>query len=422
MTPPRWLPPGFTSRAGVLHCEGVALPSLAHRFGTPCYVYSRAALAGGIAAYQAALAGHPHLVCYAVKANSNLAILQLFARAGAGFDVVSGGEIERVLLAGGAPERIVFAGVGKRAEEIRRGLEVGIRCFNVESESELLRIHGIALGMGRRAPVALRINPDVDPKTHPKISTGLKENKFGIPWAEALATARRAAGLAGVELIGISAHVGSQITTVAPFADSLARLMALVHTLAAEGIALRHVDAGGGLGIRYRDETPPAIADYGAALTAAVAGSGLTLLCEPGRSLVGNAGVLLTRVEYLKPAGERIFLVVDAGMNDLMRPALYDAWHELVRLTETDEEPRPMDVVGPVCESGDLFGRDRMLAAQEGDYLAFLSAGAYGSSMVSHYNSRPSPCEILVDGTEIFPIRARDELATLWAAERLLPL
>ena len=405
---------------GRLHVEGVALDALAARFGTPLYVYSRQALEAAYQAYAAAFAATPHLICYAVKANSSLAILSLFARLGAGFDIVSGGELARVLAAGGDPGKVVFSGVGKTAAEMRAALDAGILCFNVESASELQRLDRVAGEAGKVAPVSFRVNPDVDAKTHPYISTGLKENKFGVPIADAPALYRLAAGLPNLAITGIDCHIGSQLTELSPLIDAADRVLALVDMLAAEGIVLRHIDLGGGVGIRYHDETPPDLAAYGRALAARFAGRRETLLLEPGRSLVGNAGLLLTRVEYLKPGEDRHFAIVDAAMNDLMRPALYEAYHEIVAANARPGPTQRYDVVGPICETGDFLGFARDLAIEEGDLLALLSAGAYGMSMASNYNSRPRAAEVLVDNNEIHLIRERESHTGMMSCERLV--
>ncbi|ODU05538.1 MAG: diaminopimelate decarboxylase, partial [Thiobacillus sp. SCN 63-1177] len=386
---------------GRLHLEDVALDTLAERFGTPLYVYSRRALEEAYQAYTQAFANTPHLICYAVKANSSLAILNLFARLGAGFDIVSGGELARVLAAGGDPSKVVFSGVGKTADEMRAALSAGILCFNVESVSELHRLDRVAGTLGKVAPVSFRVNPDVDPKTHPYISTGLKENKFGVPIADAPALYRLAASLPNLKITGIDCHIGSQLTDLSPLADAAGRVLALVDALAAEGIVLHHIDLGGGVGIRYRDETPPDLAAYGRELAGRFAGRHEKLLLEPGRSLVGNAGLLLTRVEYLKPGEDRNFAIVDAAMNDLMRPALYEAYHDIVAVDQRTTPTRRYDIVGPICETGDFLGFARDLAIEEGDLLALLSAGAYGMSMASNYNSRPRAAEVLIDKNEI---------------------
>jgi diaminopimelate decarboxylase len=406
---------------GAMHVEGVPLAEIARRFGTPCYVYSRAALEGAFRAFQSALAGRDHLICYAMKANSNIAILDLFARLGSGFDIVSAGELRRVLAAGGDPGRVVFSGVGKTESDIRAGLEARILCFNVESRSELHRLSAIAAAGGATAAVSLRVNPDVDAGTHPYISTGLKENKFGVAFEDALLLYREAASLPGLRVVGIDCHIGSQITEVAPFVDALDRILGLVDRLAAEGIHIHHLDVGGGLGIRYADETPPAVSTYVDALTRRLEGRALKLMFEPGRALVGNAGLLLTRVEYLKPGPARSFAIVDAAMNDLMRPSLYDAYHDIVPVRPRSGPPSRYEVVGPVCESGDFLGHDRSLTLAEGDLLAVMSAGAYGMSMASNYNTRPRAAEVLVDGTAAHVIREREALDSLYALERRLP-
>jgi diaminopimelate decarboxylase len=415
-----------------LRVEGVALADIAARFGTPCYVYSRAALSAAYAAYLDALKTHGlaerSRVCYAVKANSNLAILNLFARLGAGFDIVSGGELARVIAAGGDPARIVFSGVGKSRDEMRAALEAGIHCFNVESASELDQLSEVAGGIGRRAPVSLRVNPDVDARTHPYISTGLKTAKFGVAFGEAFELYRRAASLPHIAVKGIDCHIGSQLLDPAPAAEAADKVLALVDRLAAAGIVLEHIDLGGGMGIQYRaDEPGPATADYLAPMLAKLADRREKLVFEPGRSLVGNAGLLLTRVAVLKPGEEKHFAVVDAAMNDLMRPALYDAWHDIVPVSKVGAggaaagTPTSYEIVGPVCESGDFLGHDRKLALREGDLLAILSAGAYGMAMASNYNSRPRAAEVRVDGSTPHLIRRREEVAQLFALESTLP-
>ncbi len=405
---------------GALHVEGVSLETLAARFGTPLYVYSRAALEAAWQAYAEAFAATPHLVCYAVKANSSLAILNLFARLGSGFDIVSGGELARVLAAGGDPGKVVFSCVGKTVTEMRAALTAGILCFNVESESELHRLDRVAGEMGKRAPVSFRVNPDVDPKTHPYISTGLKENKFGVAIADAARLYRLAASLPNLPIAGVDCHIGSQLTDLSPLADAADRVLALVDTLASEGIVLHHIDLGGGVGIRYRDETPPDLAAYGRVLAQKFAGRREKLLLEPGRSLVGNAGLLLARVEVLKHGEDRNFAIVDAAMNDLMRPALYEAWHDIVAVRPRETPARRYDIVGPICETGDFLGFARDLAIDEGDLLALLSAGAYGMSMASNYNSRPRAAEVLVDKNEFHLIRERETMTSLIAGERLV--
>ena len=404
---------------GRLHMEGVSLDTLAERFGTPLYVYSRQALEEAYQAYARAFAATPHLICYAVKANSSLAILNLFSKLGAGFDIVSGGELARVLAAGGDPGKVVFSGVGKTADEMRTALKAGILCFNVESVSELHRLNRVAGEMAHIAPVSFRVNPDVDPKTHPYISTGLKENKFGVPIADAPALYRLAASLPNLEITGIDCHIGSQLTDLTPLADAADRVLALVDALRDEGITLHHIDLGGGVGIRYNDETPPDLDAYGRTLAARFAGRTEKLLLEPGRSLVGNAGLLLTRVEYLKPGEGKNFAIVDAAMNDLMRPALYDAYHNIVSVSERNIPTQRYDIVGPICETGDFIGFARDLAIEEGDLLGLLSTGAYGMSMASNYNSRPRAAEVLVDKKEIHLIRERETLGGMMAGDRL---
>jgi diaminopimelate decarboxylase len=406
---------------GGLWMEGVALDEVARRFGTPCYVYSRAAIETGWRAFDDALAGTDHLVCYAVKANSNLAVLGLLARLGSGFDIVSGGELARVLAAGGRADRVIFSGVGKGEAEMRAALEAGIKCFNVESEPELDRLDAVAGSMGRRAPVSLRVNPDVDARTHPYISTGLKGNKFGIPHERAIAAYERAAGLAHLEVTGIDCHIGSQMLDSAPLGEALERVMDLVAALESRGIRLAHVDVGGGLGIRYREgEAAPDVGAWCRQVAARLAGTGHAIVLEPGRSVVGNAGVLLTRVEYLKTDKEKRFAVVDASMSELLRPALYEAWHEIVPVATPARERAVYDVVGPVCESSDVLGLERELAVAPGDALAILSAGAYGMAMSSNYNSRPRPCEVMIDGGRAVEVRARESIASLFALERTL--
>ena len=404
-----------------LMLEGVALSEIAARHGTPTYVYSRAALTAAFEAYQTALAGRKSLVCYAVKANSSLGILSVFARLGAGFDIVSGGELARVLAAGSEAHKVVFSGVGKSREEMRYALEAGIGCFNVESAAELDRLNEVAGSLGKRAPIAFRVNPDVDPKTHPYISTGLRSNKFGVAFTEALALYRKAATLPHIEISGIDCHIGSQLLDPAPMAEAAAKILGLVDQLASEGIRLDHIDLGGGLGIRYRDEEPPSASTYLAPLLECFAGREETLCFEPGRSLVGNAGLLLTRIEYLKPGVEKNFAIIDAAMNDLARPALYDAYHEIVAVAPKAVEARSYEVVGPICESGDFLGHDRELAVEEGDLLAILSAGAYGMTMSSNYNTRTRAAEVLVDGAVMHVIRERETLEHLLKGETPLP-
>jgi diaminopimelate decarboxylase len=413
---------GFEYRNAELHVESLPLTELARRFGTPCYIYSKAALSAAYRDYQQAFAGHDHLICYAVKANSNLAILNLFARLGSGFDIVSGGELERVLAAGAAPAKIVFSGVGKSAAEIRRALECDILCFNVESESELLRIAGIAASTGRTARISLRVNPDVDAGTHPYIATGLRESKFGVAFEDALPLYRRASALRGIEVVGIDCHIGSQIMDTAPFVAAVERMLSLVDQLAAEGIVISHIDAGGGLGIRSSAEDhPPAVAAYAQALLRALGGRPQKILLEPGRSLAGGAGILLTRIEYLKHNRARNFAVVDAAMNDLLRPALYDAYHDILPVLSSSSGSERYEIVGPVCETGDFLGRARSLAVAEGDLLAVMSAGAYGMSMSSNYNTRPRAAEVIVDDTQAHLVRERESIAQLYSQEKLLP-
>ena len=411
----------FSYRNGELHAEDVPLSRIAAGFGTPCYVYSRAALTRAWREFDAAFAGRDHLLCYAVKANPNLGVLDVFARLGSGFDIVSGGELARVLAAGGDPRKVVFSGVGKTAAEMRQALQAGILCFNVESAAELELLDRVAGELGVIAPVSLRVNPDVDAKTHPYIATGLKENKFGVAYDEALATYRRARQLPHLHIEGVDCHIGSQLTEIAPFIAALERVLALVDALEREGITIRHLDLGGGLGIRYRDETPPAVADYAQALIAALGNRPQKLVFEPGRLLTGNAGVLLSTVLYLKPGQDRNFAIVDAAMNDLMRPALYEAWHEVLPLREAAAGDRPYDIVGPVCESGDFLARDRRIAVAPGEVIAIASAGAYGMSMSSNYNTRPRAAEIMVDGRQVHVVRDRETVAMLFANEHRLP-
>jgi diaminopimelate decarboxylase len=414
----------FAYRGGQLYVENLPLAVIAERVGTPCYVYSRATIERHWRAFDQAFAGRDHLVCYAVKANSNLAVLNLLARLGSGFDIVSLGELERVLRAGGDPSRVVFSGVGKARAEIRRAIEVGIACFNVESEGELERINAVAGEMNVTAPVALRVNPDVDARTHPYISTGLKSNKFGIAFDRAEEVYGAAAAMPNLRITGVGCHIGSQLTDTAPFADALDRVLDLVGRLQARGIGLDHIDIGGGLGIRYRDEQPPQPAEYARVLLERLDARGAhqRIMLEPGRAIAGNAGVLLTRVEYLKRGEEKSFAVVDAAMNDLLRPALYGAWQDIVPVVpRTGGEPRLYDVVGPVCETGDFLGKDRQLDLRPGDLLAVRSAGAYGATMSSNYNTRPRAAEVMVDGEESHVVRRRETLDDLLRGESLLP-
>lgn len=411
----------FNYRDGELFAEGVALSAIAERFGTPTYVYSRAHIEAQYRSYTDALQGTEHLVCFAVKANSNLGVLNVLARLGAGFDIVSGGELERVLAAGGRADRVVFSGVGKTREDMRRALEVGVHCFNVESTDELERLQVVAAQMGKIAPISLRVNPDVDAGTHPYISTGLKENKFGIAIADAEAIYVRAAQLPNLEVVGVDCHIGSQLTTVDPFLDALDRLLALVDRLAECGIHLRHLDLGGGVGVRYRDEEPPLVADYIKAIRERVGSRDLALVFEPGRYIVANAGALLTRVEYLKHTAHKDFAIVDAAMNDLIRPALYQAWMAVEPVTARQGDARRYDLVGPICETGDFLAKDRELVLAEGDLLAIRSAGAYGFTMSSNYNTRGRAAEVMVDGDQAHLVRRRETLEELFAGESRLP-
>jgi diaminopimelate decarboxylase len=410
----------FHYQNDALYVEQVPLADIAAQFGTPCYVYSRAALTDSLRQFTDALQGREHLICYAVKANSNLAILNLFARLGAGFDIVSGGELQRVLAAGGDARKVVFSGVGKTVAEMRMALDADILCFNVESGVELERLNEVAARMGKIAAISLRVNPDVDAKTHPYISTGLKQNKFGVAYDDAIALYRKARSLANLRITGMDCHIGSQLTETSPFTAAAEKVLVLVDTLAEEGIRLEHLDLGGGLGIRYHDETPPAIADYVAVLLAALSGRSEKLLLEPGRVLVGNAGVLLTRVEYLKHGEEKNFAIVDAAMNDLMRPALYDAYHEILPVRREAHRVQSYEVVGPICETGDFLGHARDLAISPQSMLAVLSAGAYGMSMSSNYNTRPRAAEVVVDGNVVNLVRERETVFQLYAGEKIL--
>lgn len=414
----------FDYRNGQLHAEDVSLASIAERYGTPTYVYSRAALTEHFLAYQNALADCAHLICYAVKANSNIAVLNLLAQLGAGFDIVSAGELERVLAAGGDPAKTVFSGVGKQPQEIARALEVGIFCFNVESATELSTINDVAGACGKVARVSIRVNPDVDAGTHPYISTGLRENKFGIDIADAHAVYRHGTALPHLRVVGVDCHIGSQLTSVAPFLAALERILLLVDQLAEDGIAIEHLDLGGGLGVRYRDETPPDPQTYVNAIRQRLGQRDLTLIFEPGRSIAANAGVLLTRVNQLKSNPQKNFAIVDAAMNDLLRPALYQAWMaiEPVQLTSNQSaQSKIYDVVGPVCETGDFLGKERELAIAAGDLLCIRSAGAYGFVMASNYNTRPRPAEIMIDGAVVHEVRTRETIADLMRGEAILP-
>jgi len=412
----------FSYQDGCLQAEDCDLAGIAARHGTPCYVYSRATLERHWQVFDQALGSHPHLICYAVKANSSLAVLQVLALLGSGFDIVSGGELARVLQAGGDPQRIVFSGVGKRRDEMRAALQAGIRCFNVESEPELLRLDAVAGELGVTAPVSLRVNPDVDARTHPYISTGLRDNKFGIDVDTALDVYRRAAALPHLQVSGVDCHIGSQLTEIAPFVDALERVLDLVDRLAYAGIELAHIDLGGGLGIPYAAQDAPPLPDvYARALLERMAGRPQELLLEPGRAIAGNAGILLTRVEYLKHTAHKNFAIVDAAMNDLQRPALYNAWHDIVPVATRAGTATEYDVVGPVCETGDFLGKQRALVLAEGDLLAVRSAGAYGFTMSSNYNSRPRAAELMVDGAQVHIIRERETLDELYRHEHLLP-
>ncbi len=411
----------FAYKDGELHAENVPLSAIAAQFGTPCYVYSRASLENAYREYDGAFAGVDHLVCYALKANSNLAILALFARLGSGFDIVSGGELARVLAAGGDPARIVFSGVGKTEGEMRAALDAGILCFNVESEAELERLDAVAGAAGRRAPISFRVNPDVDPRTHPYIATGLKHSKFGVAFDDARRLYRRAADMRHVAVHGIDMHIGSQITELEPYREAVAKVLDLVDALRADGIALSHVDLGGGLGIRYRDEHPLRIPEYAQMVRDLFAGRTERLLFEPGRRLVGPAGVLLTKVEFLKPGDGRNFAIVDAAMNDLLRPSLYDAWHPVDAVRPRTGQVKEWDIVGPICESGDFLAHERHLALASGDLLAIGVAGAYGFAMSSNYNSRPRACEVIVDDSRTHLVRRREDVADSMRHESLLP-
>jgi diaminopimelate decarboxylase len=412
----------FNYQNNQLYAEAVPLSQIAERFGTPCYVYSRQALEQAYLAYEDAFAEHNAMICYAVKANSNLAVLNVLARLGAGFDIVSGGELERVIAAGGSANKIIFSGVGKTESELRRALEVGIHCFNVESEAELERLNTIALDMELVAPVSLRVNPDVDAQTHPYISTGLKENKFGINIDRAFEVYQHAYALSGLNPVGIDCHIGSQLTSLSPFADALQRLLKLINKLADSGIQLQHLDLGGGLGVSYQNETPPTPADYAAEILPLLEGTNLNLILEPGRSIAANAGILLTRVEYLKQNCDKNFAVVDAAMNDLIRPSLYQAWMDIIPVSQnTDADTAQYDVVGPVCESSDFLGKDRELSLTAGELLAVCSAGAYGFGMSSNYNTRNRAAEIMVDGDQTHLVRRRETYQDQLSLEKLLP-
>jgi len=410
----------FTLKSGELHAEDVSLTKIGTEFETPCYVYSKEALVSAYQRFDEGFAGTEHLVCFAVKANPSLAILNLFARLGAGFDIVSGGELARVLAAGGDPNKVVFSGVGKTESEMHAALEAGIFCFNVESASELERLNSIAESLGKKAPISLRVNPNVDAKTHPYISTGLKNNKFGVAYEDAFTLYKRATGMANIDIHGVDCHIGSQLTELSPFLDAFDRVLALVDQLEDAGIHIQHIDAGGGIGICYSDETPPDFSDYAKAMLAKLGDRKVKLVFEPGRALVGNAGILLTKVEYLKHTEAKNFAIVDAAMNDLMRPALYDAYHEIVAVNPRTTEATEYEIVGPVCESGDFLGHDRKLALEQGDLLAIMSAGAYGMSMSSNYNTRPRAAEVMVDGDQVHLIRERERIPQLFALEKII--
>jgi diaminopimelate decarboxylase len=413
----------FEYRGEELYAENVAVTGIAEHYGTPCYVYSRAALESAFTEYTTALAGARHLICYAVKSNSNIAVLNVLSRLGAGFDIVSIGELERVIAAGGDPAKTVFSGVGKKPAEMARALELNIKCFNLESPTELELLNEIAAQQGKIASVSVRVNPDVDAKTHPYISTGLRENKFGIAMDQALDVYRRAAGMANIEVVGLDCHIGSQLTEMSPFIDALHRLLTLIDALAAEGIAIHHLDLGGGLGVRYKDEEPPTTAEYMAAVRAEIGDRELELLFEPGRSISANAGLLLTRVNFLKTTEEHNFALVDAAMNDMLRPALYQAWMDIQPVVrQADQTPaRVWDIVGPVCETGDFLGKERELSLAPGDLLAVSGAGAYGFTMSSNYNSRPRAAEIMVDGDQTHLVRERETITDIMRGEQCLP-
>ena len=409
----------FTLKNNELQAESVALSKIATEFNTPCYVYSKSALTQAFKSFEAGLIGTNHLICFAVKANPSLAILNTFAKLGAGFDIVSGGELARVLAAGGDAKKVVFSGVGKTRDEMRMALEAGILCFNIESINELTRLNALAGELGKVAPISLRVNPNVDAKTHPYISTGLKNNKFGVAFEDAIALYEQAAAMPNIAIHGVDCHIGSQITELSPFLDALDKVLGLVDALAEKGIVIEHIDVGGGVGITYSDETPPDFKTYTQAILKKLTGRNVKVLFEPGRALVGNAGVLLTKVEYLKLGETKNFCIVDAAMNDLMRPALYDAYHEIVAVTPRAGNAKVYEIVGPVCESGDFLGHDRDLDLQEGDLLAIKSAGAYGMSMASNYNTRGRAAEIMVDGDKVHVIREREQITDLFLLEKI---
>ena len=412
----------FDYRSGQLFAEDVAVTDIAAKFGSPAYIYSRATLERHWQAFDQAFSGQAHSICYAVKANSNLAVLNVLAKLGSGFDIVSAGELARVLAAGGRADRTVFSGVGKTVAEIRFALEQKIRCFNVESVPELERINQVAAEMGLMAAISIRVNPDVDAQTHPYISTGLKENKFGIAIEQAESVYAQAQAMNNLDVVGIDCHIGSQLTTVTPFVDALKRVLVLIDKLAENGIVLSHLDIGGGLGINYKDETPPTPAEYAAALRELLIDRDLEILLEPGRAIAGNSGILVTKVEYIKPTEDRKFAIVDAAMNDLLRPALYQSWQEIQSVVQDETvQTEKYDIVGPICETGDFLGKDRSLAIKPGDLLAIRSAGAYGFTMSSNYNSRPRVAEIMVDGDQVHLVRERETVESLFAGEHLLP-
>ena len=411
----------FEYRDGALFAEDINVTELAKEYGTPAYVYSRATIERHYKAFDDALSSVSHLVCYAVKANSNLAVLNVLARLGSGFDIVSGGELERVLAAGGDASKIVFSGVGKTPEEMKRALEVGIYCFNVESESELDALDEVATLLNKKARISIRVNPDVDAKTHPYISTGLKDNKFGIDINDAERVYRRAATMQNIEITGVDCHIGSQLTEIKPFVDALDRVLMLIDKLDAAGIKLSHIDLGGGLGIQYKDEEPPTPYEQGKALVDKLQGRGLKVLIEPGRAIVGNAGILLTEVMYLKHNDYKNFAIIDAAMNDLMRPTLYGAWQDIVPAVQTEGEGKVYDLVGPICETGDFLGKDRELNLEPGDILAVRSAGAYGFTMSSNYNTRARAVELMVDKTTVHVVRPREQIEQLFVSEKVLP-
>lgn len=412
----------FNYKNGALFCEEVAISELAETYGTPLYVYSRATLERHWHAFDSALAGHEHMVCYAVKANSNLAVLNILARLGSGFDIVSGGELERVLRAGGKPEKIVFSGVGKQRAEIQLAIDHDIHCFNVESEQELELLNLIALEKNKLVRVSFRVNPDVDAKTHPYISTGLKENKFGIAFNDAERIYDKANQLSHIDVIGIDCHIGSQLTELSPYIDALDRLLDLIHRLEQAGISIRHLDLGGGLGIRYREETPPLPAEWAAALHERLQGFDGRIVIEPGRAIAGNAGILVSRVDYIKQSEDKNFAIIDAAMNDLIRPALYDAWQDIIRVEEhSNNEERVYDIVGAICETGDFLGKDRSLRLVQNDLLAIRSSGAYAFAMSSNYNTRCRAAEVMVDGDQHYCVRERESIDDLLRGETLLP-